>query len=349
MRLILLCLVFVVVACERFEVTENADVFYHIEAEGAEIPVWIKGNTSSDKFVIFINGGPGLTSIDIASIDMLGWSESFEKEFAMVYYDQRGTGNAQGNIDPATITLEQYLVELRWIVESVKSQYSSADVYLMGHSFGGFIGQNFLLEQANQDLVSGWININSSTIIDIDKEWVYRLQFLEDLAQEKLKEDSVKWSEVLIWIDENDPITTSEQKNEWRSFIGHPGMGVLPDEIIELSTGGVFRAVFASSYNIFPSYLSSNLNDVNHLLYEDIKGSDLLPELHKIEIPVLTLWGKYDDIIPPQLGEAAFAYLGTPEADKEFIVFEESGHQPFINEAEKFEAAVSEFVFRKNN
>lgn len=54
--------------------------------------------------------------------------------------------------------------------------------------------------------------------------------------------------------------------------------------------------------------------------------------------------GKYDDIIPPQLGKAAFEVLGTPSDDKTFILIEESGHQPFINEAEKFEAALIDFV-----
>jgi len=332
------------VSCEQFERTERADIFYHIEAGKTEIPVMIKGNTSSDRFVIFINGGPGLTTLDVASTDMLGWSETLEQEIAMVYYDQRGTGNAQGNIDPESITLEANISDLHQIVLSIQTQYPGASIYLMGHSFGGFIGQNYLLQQGNQDLISGWININGSTIIDSEKEWTYRWQFLVDLANELYAEDTEKWSEALSWAENNKSIVSTEQKNEWRGFIGFPGEGVLPDEYIELSTSMVLRIVFASSYNIFPAYLSSNLNTVAKQLYEDVKGTDLLTELHRINLPVLTLWGKYDDILPPQLGRAAFDTLGTPSAHKTFILFEESGHQPFINEPEKFGSSVLDFV-----
>lgn len=333
-------------SCQKFEFESDADTFFHVKVDGAILPVWIKGNTASKKIVIFINGGPGLTSLDIAGTDMLGWGNSLEKEFALAYYDQRGTGNAQGNIDPNSITMEQYVKDLKSIVQIIDNQYPQTKIFLMGHSFGGFVGQQFLLNQENQDLISGWINIDGSTIVDADQEWVYRLQFIEELAQEKMSEDSVKWSEVLLWAQNNDPILTSEQKKQWRGFIGNPGDGILPDEVLNISAGEVLRIVFASSYNIFPAYLSSNLNEVNDLLYEDIKGTNLLPELHKIQLPVLTLWGKYDDIIPPQLGGKAFETLGTSLVDKEFVLFEESGHQPFINEADKFTNAVIAFVHK---
>lgn len=331
-------------SCEKFEFESDADTFFHVKVDGAELPVWVKGNTASKKIVLFINGGPGLTSLDIASIDMLGWRENLEKEFAVAYYDQRGTGNAQGNIDPNSITIEQYIKDLKSIVQIIKNQYPQAKVFLMGHSFGGFIGQKFLLNLQNQDLINGWININGSTIVDIDKEWIYRLQFLEELAQEKINEDLEKWSEALEWTQNNNPILTSEQKQQWREFIGQPGEGILPEENISITVGEGLRIVFASSYNIFPAYFSSNLNEVNDLLYENIKGTDLIPVLYKIKLPVLTLWGKYDDIIPPQLGKIAFDALGTPYIDREFVLFENSGHQPFINEPDKFSKKVIDFV-----
>ncbi len=344
--LLIIAFVTILTACEKFELETEADTFFHVKVDGAELPVWVKGNTQSDKFVIFINGGPGLTSLDIASIDMLGWGERFEKEFAVVYYDQRGTGNAQGNIDPKSITLAQYITDLKSIVQIIKAQYPQGEVFLMGHSFGGFIGQHFLLEPDNQDLVNGWINVNGSTIVDIDKEWGYRLLFLKEIAQERIREDSVKWGAALEWANNNDPIVNADQKSQWRQFIGHAGEGIIPDEGTSISLAGALRIVFASSYNIFPSYLSSNLNEVNNLLYEDIRGTDLLPELHKIRLPILTLWGKYDDIIPPQLGKTAFDTLGTPMIDRAFVLFEKSGHQPFINEPEKFQTEVMKFVHK---
>ena len=331
-------------SCEKFETSANSDTFYHVSSAGFELPVWIKGNTTSNKFVVFINGGPGLTSIDIASANILGWGESLEKEFAMVYYDQRGTGNAQGLIPGESITIEQYQNDLEAIIYSILHHYPSAKIFLMGHSFGGFIGQSFLLDSDRQALIQGWININGSTIADSDKEWQFRLQFLEELAEEKMSEDSEKWSKALEWIENNDPITTMQQKEEWRGFIGHAGDGVIPEENTNLTGKGLLSIVFSSSYNIFPAYLSSNGTKVGELLFENIKGTDLLPELYNIKLPSLILWGKYDDIIPPQLGSTAFDAMGTNFDEKEFVLFEKSGHQPFLNEIELFESTVIKFV-----
>jgi len=128
--------------------THSENCFFHVKIEGTEIPVLVRGNIRSDKLILYINGGPGLTSIDVARADMYNWSAGLEENFAMAYYDQRGCGNAQGNFDESTLTISQYIKDLDAIITVLNAKYKNADIYLMGHSFGGFIGINYLTQVA---------------------------------------------------------------------------------------------------------------------------------------------------------------------------------------------------------
>jgi pimeloyl-ACP methyl ester carboxylesterase len=62
--------------------------------------------------------------------------------------------------------------------------------------------------------------------------------------------------------------------------------------------------------------------------------------MEAITLPVLFLWGRHDGIVPLTAGEAAWSSIGTPESDRHFVVLDESGHYPFIEEPE----AIATFV-----
>ena len=61
-----------------------------------------------------------------------------------------------------------------------------------------------------------------------------------------------------------------------------------------------------------------------------------------IDIPTLICWGRHDELLP--VSGAADLQSRIPGA--EVVIFEDSGHCPFIEETEKFNATVTEFVAR---
>jgi len=101
---------------------------------------------------------------------------------------------------------------------------------------------------------------------------------------------------------------------------------------------------FLSSYNIFPAYLSKNLDIVNEKLNEDLEGKNLISELGGISLPSLFIWGRYDDLIPPELGYDVFTNIGTPDHLKEFVIMPESSHEPYLSDPETFQNTVTNFV-----
>lgn len=337
-------------SCSReFAFEQETFNFFHVNVTGTTLPVMVKGNSESRKFVVFVNGGPGLTTLDVVEIDLFGWSEILEKNVAMVYYDPRGTGNAQGDIDPNTITIKESMNDLDAVITVVDQKYPGSEIYIMAHSFGSMISQLYILDpDYDQSRLQGFINIDGTSVADLKVEWVYRRDFLINLSNEMIAkgDDIEKWESALEWTEENPQITTREQKNKWRSFIGNPGDGVIPEEDVSIGGGDVLNLLFASSYNVFPSYTSKNLSKTGKLLAEEIRGTNMLTEVSNITLPTLFIWGRYDDLIPPELGMEVYNAFGTEENKKEFILFEESGHQPFGNEKEKFQNSIIDFIRR---
>ncbi len=333
-------------SCEKFEFESDTDTFFHVSIAGTELPVWVKGNTRSKKMVVYINGGPGLTSIDIAKVDMLSWSSGLEENFAMVYYDQRGCGNAQGNFDENTLTVSQYVKDLDAILTVLKEKYQNPDIYLMGHSFGAFIGANYLLTQNYSDKIAGWISIDGAYNFDFDLSWQYRRAFLINIANEEIDKGKMMdhWTDALDWANENQTISTREQKNEWRSFVGWPGGIIIPEEIARLSVRQYLEIGFFSSYNPFPAYVSSNLEIVNDRLNEDAEGTNLINEVSNIILPSLFIWGRYDDLIVPEEGLDVFNNFGTSANDKYYKILPNSSHEPYISDPDNFKGEIIEFV-----
>ena len=341
----LIMLVVIITGCEKFAINNNADTFFYASIDEASIPVWVRGNTTSGKFLIYINGGPGLTSIDVARADMFGWSGTLEEDIAVVYYDQRGCGNAQGNFDESTLTLAQYVKDLDMIVDIISQNYKESEIYLMGHSFGGFIGTSYLLAENNQEKIAGWICVDGAHTFDYDITWQFRREFLEEVVTEQLvNSSSLHWEAAQTWLIANEEITESDQKNQWRDFIGWPGGVIIPEELAEISVREYLQIGFNSSYNPIPAYLSKNLEIVNNALNKDVEGQNLIEEVSKITLPTLFLWGKYDDLIPLAEGFEVFGNLGTKSTDRYFIEFEHSSHEPYISDPDLFGQEIKLFL-----
>jgi len=333
-------------SCESFEHVTVANTFFQVRSEGTVLPVWVKGNTASGKFILFINGGPGLTSIDVARADMFQWSRGLEEHFSMVYYDQRGCGNAQGQFDESSLTIDQYVSDLDAIVNVIRNRFDDPELYLMGHSFGGFIGIRYLLKGDFQEKIEGWISIDGAYNFDFDLSWQYRRTFLVNIAEEEIQKGNnlEHWEDALAWTERNPVIATRQQKDEWRGYIGWPGGIIIPEELADLSVRQYLSIGFASSYNPVPAYLSPNLEIVNDRLNEDAEGQNLIEAVSAVTIPALLLWGRYDDLIVPEEGQAVYLHFGTAPQEKFFVLLPESSHEPYISDPEHFKSEVIDFV-----
>ena len=99
-----------------------------VSTENVTLFVRMTGNPSSGNILIGINGGPGQSSAYMSSFDKLAGDE-----FAVVTYDQRGTGQST---EPSNgYGLTEYAADL----EAVRQAVGAKKVHIFGHSWGGII------------------------------------------------------------------------------------------------------------------------------------------------------------------------------------------------------------------
>jgi len=314
--------------CKKEEFQTNGDFFYFKSAE-ATMPVWVKGNKNSNKFIIMLHGGPEGGSSQYYTI--FPSHKKIEEQFAIVYWDQRMCGMSQGNPSMADATLEQFTADLDKLVTLINYKYNSPKIFLMGHSWGGALGTNYLL--ANQNKITGWIEIDGG------HNWTTANAISRDsmivFANNKIKANDEKqyWQFALNWYTNHPVVGINE--NAHYSFIGKAnGYDYNPqsDSLQIPFTDLLFFSPISTAYFFVP-YKFSFLNS----------GIDLQNQLHKITIPTLICWGKHDKVFPVVIANDTYNKLGTLKADKYMHVFDYSGHSPnyeqpieFVNEVIKF-------------
>src|SRR5882672_4311073 len=108
-----------------------------VEIGGIKQWVSIKGDHPSDPVLLFLHGGPGNAAMGYAG----RFTGELQKHFVVVQWDQRESGTTaklNGTNRPLTIELmEQDAVEM---INYLRSRFSQNKIYLMGHSWGGFLG-----------------------------------------------------------------------------------------------------------------------------------------------------------------------------------------------------------------
>lgn len=106
-----------------------------VQATDVTLYVRVVGNPESGNVLIAIHGGPGMSSGYMASLEQLAGDK-----FAVVTYDQRGTGRSTSpSDDSADYSLLKYIEDL----EAVRQAVGADQVHLFGHSWGGVLALRY--------------------------------------------------------------------------------------------------------------------------------------------------------------------------------------------------------------
>lgn len=316
-------------ACNKDEFQKDGDFFY-LESVGAKMPIWVKGNVESKKFIIFLHGGPEGGSSQYYTI--FPSHKEIEKHFAIVYWDQRMCGMSQGNPSMEDATLDQFTLDLDKVVSLINKKYDNPELYLMGHSWGGALGTNYLLE--HQSKINAWIEIDGGHAWT-QANALSRENMIE-VAHNKVaaNDDTEFWNFALDWYQEHPVVGIND--NAHYSFVGAAnGYDYNPDsDSLEIPfTDLLFFSPISTAYFFVPyqfSFLDTGLNLQNRV--------------DEITIPTLICWGKHDGVFPVQQASETYNLLGTPAANKRLRIFEYSAHSPNYEEPTAFASEVIDFI-----
>ena len=138
--------------------TQVNDLFF-LSNERISMPVFVRGNTASEVFIVYLHGGPGSTSLEAYQREASPFTQ-LQEDYAVVYWEQRCGGISQGNCDYNELELADYTQDLEKLIILLKDRYDTdIRIFLLGHSWGGSLGIQFLSQGNNQALVKGWIEV----------------------------------------------------------------------------------------------------------------------------------------------------------------------------------------------
>jgi pimeloyl-ACP methyl ester carboxylesterase len=336
-------------ACGAPEFGER-DQHFFLDHEGVSMPVWVTGNWQSGRILVVTHGGPGTTNA------VYHQKESFQRlaeDVGIVYWEQRASGSSHG-LRRERLTATQFVEDHGILFDVLEHRFPDARFTLMGHSWGGHFAPRYLLESGDQDRVEGLIEMNGSH----DSSCVGWQDSVDDvlahaadvLAGDPTRRERRYWEGAIDFYDEvwrcdhetneNNQIEPYQGRRVhlWHSLYIRESGGYDVDPDLVLNGADTTELLFGTQYDLYA------VTQHSPLPLEEYYGVDLTPRLGEITVPTQVIWGRFDRITHWRHAEPAFEAYGAD--DKEIVWFENSGHNPWAEEQDRFYDAVTAFLDR---
>lgn len=311
------------------------DDHFTVRSGDADLPVQVRGDVSGGTLLLYENGGPGGTAIDIRLVELVDWGQTIEPDVAVAYYDRRGTGNGAGRYGTDDLSLDQLPGDLHTVQTVLRDRYDLDRIVLLSHSFGGWVSLRYQLDHPGA--VEGWVAI-APAVVGGDSNFVpYRRDFACRMAEDR-DVDGPDWDAIAAWCAANPEVDPdSAAKDELWDHLDAI-YEALPLDDPALRAGPLLGAVFGSHYNLWDSHLGGDA--LTPAVWEEYAEADLMGAAAGVDTPTLVMNGDWDDLVPSELA----ADLADGIGDAELLRVEEAGHLPFVDRPAVFSEAVLGFV-----
>lgn len=253
-----------------------------VQGSGVTLHVRAAGNPESGNVLIAINGGPGFSSRYMLDLEQFAGPQ-----FAVVTYDQRGTGRSTAPpLEPSHFSLKKYTEDL----EAVRHKVGVEQVHLLGHSWGGLVAMQYAT--VHPERVHTLLLIGSAP-----PTWQGVAAGLPRIGARirQLEQEGM----IPADLPQDDP---RRQEAQVRAYFSDPSFWFPAD-----ARGGAPEFSFAA----------------NQLTWAAVQGYDLSAEVARIERRVLIWWGEDDPAGLPMAEETRNALT---HAQVEYVVAEKCGH-----------------------
>lgn len=301
---------------------------------GVKQGMFIRSTDDAHPVLLYLHGGPGMPTYFLNR----KYSTGLEEDFTAVWWEQRGAGlSYNARIPPETMTVEQFIADTLAVTDYLRDRYGKEKIYLMGHSWGSFIGIQAAARAPER--YAAYIGVAQMT---------NQLQS-ESLAYEQmLKLAKGNGDTKLVRkLEAAPPTSTAPLPGAYMALRDEAmhtlGVGTTHD--MKSVVTGVFLPVWQD-----PEYtLREKLNiwrgkwsPYSKKLWNQMLAMDITAVVPELQIPVYLLHGVYDYTVAYPLTKSYFEQLRAPL--KGFYTFEYSAHSPIFEEAERARRILREDV-----
>jgi proline-specific peptidase len=257
--------------------------------------------------LVVVHGGPGLPHDYLRSLERLA------DEREVIFWDQLGCGRSRRPSNTQLWTMERAVAEMDAVVKAL----GLTRFHVFGNSWGGMLAQQYAL-----DVASGAASLTlSNTIASIP-------EFSKMVARLKSELDPATQAA----IDRHEAAGTTYSAeyqgairtwNETYLCRVRPWPRELEEAFRNMGTD-VFETMFGPS---------------DFHIVGTIRDWDVFDRLPEIVLPTMVLAGRYDECVPEHAWEMHQRIPGS-----RFELFESSAHMPFIEEPDKFDSVMRDFL-----
>jgi pimeloyl-ACP methyl ester carboxylesterase len=303
-----------------------AEVAY-LRLGGVDQWVMMRGERVANPPLVMLHGGPGFSETQVFRHHVA----ALEKSFTVVYWDQRGAGKSFNRRTPrASMTLDRFVADLAELVDAVRARTGHDRVAIFGHSWGSVLG--ILYAARFPEKVAAYIGCGQGAdFMRSEREsYDYALARAEangnDRGVKKLRAiGRPPYDAKSVWV-----------QRKWLSrFEGRTS----PKALVQLGRvlfGGAESSIFDLPNTVRGFRLSLDS------LWDELQHVNLVERVPALEMPVFFFLGGHDHYVPTDSTVAYFDVLRAPS--KTLVWFDDSGHEPFIDEPDKLVATMRDLV-----
>ncbi|MHB8646281.1 MAG: proline iminopeptidase-family hydrolase [Thermomicrobiales bacterium] len=262
--------------------------------------------------LLTLHGGPGACHDYLESMEALAATGR-----RVIFYDQLGCGNSAVPSNPSLWTVGLYVDE----VNAVRRALGLARVHMLGQSWGGMLGMEYALTQPT-GLASLIIESSPSSI----PQWVAEANTLREALPPDVQQTLLR--------HEADGTTDDPAYEEAMMVFYQRHVCRLPEW-----PEYVLRSFEKLSEN--PEVYHTMNGPSEFHVTGTLKRWDITSRLGEIRVPTLVLSGRYDEATP-----AIHETVRRGIPGSESVYFEESAHMSHVEEPERFQQVVSDFLTR---
>ncbi len=299
----------------------------YVRLGGVEQWVLIRGEDVANPPLIVLHGGPGMSEMGF----FRRLNAPLERLFTVVHWDQRGTGKSfDRDIPPSSMTLEQFVTDLDELVDLVRRRFGKEKVAVLGHSWGSALGA--IYTGRFPEKVSVYVGAAQIGDWSAGESVSYAFALAEAQRQQDIQ--AVKKLRAI-----------GPPPHPARSvFVERTIVSRLVGETRLSNVWKAARALFArpeSSIFDLPNLLRGFVFTLD-AMWPEVSKLNLLTLVPALQVPVFIFVGRRDHWVPPETSVAYFDALTAPS--KTLVRFEQSGHEAFVDEPEKFNSTMAELV-----
>lgn len=293
---------------------------------GVDQWVMIRGENLANPPLICLHGGPGFSETWLQRY----FNTVLEKSFTVVYWDQRGAGKSfNPKIAKSSMTVEQFIADLDELVNAVRARLGHRKVVIFGHSWGSALGALYAARFPEKvSVYVGGAQIGDSPAAESAS---YALTLAEA--------HRVSNGKALKALRAIGPPPYSAS----RVFTERTWSQRLDGQLRPAALWNMARIALGGPESVFnlPRTIRGFRFTMN-AMWPEVSKLNLIKLVPTLRMPVFFFVGARDHWVPSGTSVEYFNALTAPK--KTLVWFEQSGHEMFADEPDKFNRTMVELV-----